>query len=75
VTWRYLVAQGYAAAGRLTIVALAAVNWRTIILATTTYSEMIFAALSVAGLFLAGDWARRTERIELARGLTMGWRF
>ena len=78
VTWRYLVAQGYAANWQaLTIVALAAVNWRTIILATTTYSEMIFAALSVAGLFLAERLeARRTgSALSLALGLTMGLAF
>jgi hypothetical protein len=60
VTWRYLVVQRYAANWQaLTIVALTAVNWRTMILATTTYSEMIFAALSVVVLLLAEGLERR----------------
>jgi hypothetical protein len=61
LTWRYLSAMEYATNWQaLLIVGLAAVNWRTMILATGVFSEMIYAALSVASLLLA-------ERIEARR--------
>ena len=54
LAFRYLVREGYASRGTaLLVVALAAINGRTVILATSMYSEMIYAALSVGGLWLA----------------------
>ena len=54
LTYRYLTKQGYATQSQaLIVVALSAINWRTIVLATGLYSEMLYAALSVAVLFLA----------------------
>lgn len=62
LTYRYLVKQGYATRSQaLIVVAMAALNWRTIILATGLYSEMIYAGLSVSALYLA-------ERYEKQRG-------
>src|SRR6266705_767028 len=48
LTYRYLVRQGYARHWQaLLVVALTAINWRTVIYATGTYSEMIYTALSI----------------------------
>jgi Dolichyl-phosphate-mannose-protein mannosyltransferase len=61
LTWRYLSNQHYATSLQaLLIVGITAVNWRTTILATGVFSEMIYAALSVASLHLA-------ERFEVRR--------
>jgi 4-amino-4-deoxy-L-arabinose transferase-like glycosyltransferase len=54
LSYRYLVKCDYATNWQaLMIVALAALNWRTLILATTILSEMMYAALTVAALWLA----------------------
>jgi len=54
LTYRYLTSHGYSTSLQaLIVVGLAAINWRTIILAAGMYSEMFFAALSVAALHLA----------------------
>jgi len=64
LTYRYLVRQSYATHWQaLIVVALAAMNWRTVIVATGIYSEMVYAALSVAGLCLA----EATEKEEKSR--------
>jgi len=62
VTWRYLVNQSYA--GRwmaVVVVALTAVNARTMILATSIVSEMVYAALSVVGLCLAEQYEKERK--------------
>ncbi|MEK6321638.1 MAG: hypothetical protein AABN33_08140 [Acidobacteriota bacterium] len=62
LTYRYLVKQGYATGWQaLIVVAMAAINWRTMILATGVQSEMVYAGLSVSVLYLA-------ERYEKQRG-------
>jgi hypothetical protein len=54
LTWVYLVRQRYVAPWQgLVIVTVVALNWRTVILATSLYTEMVYAALSVAALILA----------------------
>ena len=59
MTWKYLVKQGYAGSWQgLIIVALAAVNVRTLILATSILSEMVYAALSVIALYLAENYEK-----------------
>ena len=59
LTFRYLVRQGYSTYWQaLVVVVLAAVNWRTLTLATGIYSEMIYSALSVAALYLAERYER-----------------
>src|SRR6185503_6079266 len=62
LTYRYLVKQGYSTRWQaLIIIAMAAINWRTMIVATGVQSEMVSAALSVGTLHLA-------ERHEKQRG-------
>src|SRR5437870_4226305 len=71
LAFRYLVREGYASSGKaLLVVALAAVNGRTVILATSMYSEMIYAALSVGGLWLAERYLK--ERLTWAAALGLG---
>ena len=54
LSYRYLVKYDYATKWQaLIVVALCALNWRSFILATTILSEMVYAALSVAALWLA----------------------
>ena len=54
MSYRYLTSRDYATRWQaLFAVGLAALNWRTMILATSMYSEMLYAALSVAALELA----------------------
>ncbi|MEK6321639.1 MAG: hypothetical protein AABN33_08145 [Acidobacteriota bacterium] len=58
LTYRYLVKQGYTTGWKaLIIIGMTAINWRTMILATGLYSEMVYAGLSVSVLYL-------TERYE-----------
>jgi 4-amino-4-deoxy-L-arabinose transferase-like glycosyltransferase len=62
VAWRYLVKNDYAGHGEaLIVVALTALNWRTMILATSVYSEMLFALLAVAALHLVEKHERDTN--------------
>jgi 4-amino-4-deoxy-L-arabinose transferase-like glycosyltransferase len=71
LTWRYLVSQGYGPAWQaLIVVALSAINWRMMILATAIYSEMVYAALSVVGLYLAEKYEK--EQKGRAAGLVLG---
>jgi hypothetical protein len=54
LTRRYLVKCEYGCPRQASIiVAMTALNWRTMILATSVYSEMLFALLAVAALHLA----------------------
>lgn len=54
LTWLYLTSRRYASQWwALAVIVPAAMNWRMIILATGIYSEMIYAALSIAALHLA----------------------
>lgn len=71
LTYRYLVRHGYATHWQaLIVVALAAINWRTLIVATGIYSEMVYAALSVAGLYLAETYEK--EQKSRASGVLLG---
>ena len=71
LTRRYLVSQGYATARQaLIVVTLSAINWRMMILATAIYSEMVYAALSVVGLYLAEKYAKQKK--GWAAGLVLG---
>ena len=71
LTYRYLVEHGYAGQGQaLIIVALAAINWRTLTLATGVYSEMFYAAFSVAALYLAEKYEKRQK--SWMSGLVVG---
>ena len=78
LTYRYLVRQGYARHWQaLIVVALTAINWRTVIYATGTYSEMIYTALSLVALLLAEklDRTRNQWIWGLSLGLILGLAF
>jgi hypothetical protein len=75
LSYRYLVGWKYATEWQaLLIVLLAAINWRTIILATSIYSEMLYAALAVLALHLAEGYDARERRwpYGLLVGVVMG---
>ena len=78
ITWLYLVRHAYATNWQaLLVVAMTAINWRVVIYATGIYSEMIYATLSVAALFLAErlDSKLKGWNTRLALGLLMGLAF
>ncbi len=69
--WRYLLKREYARPWQvLAVVAMTALNWRTMILATSIYSEMLFAVLSVAGLYLAEKYQK--EAMSWFAGIALG---
>jgi 4-amino-4-deoxy-L-arabinose transferase-like glycosyltransferase len=71
VSYRYLVRQGYATSGQaLIVISLAALNWRTMFWATTLLSDMLYAAISVAGLYLAEKYEKKPN--DHALGITLG---
>ena len=60
VSYRYLVKQGYASRWQAAVVIiLAVVNWRTLAMATTLYSEAVYALVSIAALYLAEEYEQR----------------
>ncbi len=76
--WRYLTAQAYASRLQaLLIVALTALNWRTVILSSGIYSEMFYLAVSVAGLHLAEEYEKKQTRwaTGTALGVILGLAF
>ena len=78
LTRRYLVSSEYASPLQaLIVVALTALNWRTVILSTSVYSEMLYAALSVGGLQLAEKHLNgKTGRMSgMILGLLIGLAF
>ena len=78
LAWNYLVKSGYACRWMaVVIVVLAAINWRTVILATGIYSEMVFAALSVAALWLAEIYEKKPSSriLGISLGVILGLAF
>jgi len=76
LAYRYLTKHGYTTEWQaLIVVGLAAINWRTMILATSIYSEMVYAAFSVAALYLAerGEASKRGRDVLL--GIVIGMAF
>lgn len=78
LTWLYLTRNGYASTWQaLAVVALAAINWRTIILASGVFSEMLYAALSIGALHVVEkhekDLKGKTKAAVLA--LLVGFAF
>jgi hypothetical protein len=65
LAYRYLTQHAYETAWQaLTIVAITAINWRTMLLATTLVSELTYAALSILALHLAEKYeSERTGRV------------
>jgi hypothetical protein len=78
LSFRYLTRQGYAPSWEaLAVVALTAINWRTMILATSIFTEMIYGVLSILALSIAekvakrkGDWIA-----SMGLGVVMGLAF
>jgi hypothetical protein len=78
LTWRYLVNQNYATQlEALVVVSLVGLNWRTAVLGSGVYSEMIYAALSITGLYFAEECERRrrTWLMGAVGGLIVGSAF
>lgn len=78
LSWQYLVNESYASRWQaLLIVALAAINWRVLVLGTTVYSEMVYASLSVGGLSLAEMYGkgRKGWITGIGSGVLMGLAF
>jgi MFS family permease len=72
LSYRYLVRQGYATAWQaLIVVAVAAINWRTMYWATLVLSDMLCASISVAGLCVAENYEKE-ERSGWRRGVVLG---
>jgi len=70
ITWRYLTEQGYASPVQAFIVIVAAaLNWRTILLSTGVYSEMLYGLLSVIALGLAERQEKKTSGLIASSGL------
>ena len=78
IAGQYLVKYNYATVWQAVFaVGLTALNWRTMILATSVYSEMLFALLGVAALYLA-EKHERSERallIGVLAGVLIGLAF
>jgi hypothetical protein len=76
--WAYLRNHDYAAPwSAVFVIALTALNWRSLILATSIFSEMLFALLSLASLYLAERYEKHPSRLAVgvALGLLMGMTF
>ena len=60
VSYRYMVKHGYASRWQAAVVVvLALLNWRTIMMATTLYSEAVYALVAVLALHLVEDYELR----------------
>jgi hypothetical protein len=71
ITSSYLLNTEYASPKTLfAVIALTAFNWRTMILATSIYSEMLFALLTVAALHVAEKYEK--ESVRWHHGVTLG---
>jgi 4-amino-4-deoxy-L-arabinose transferase-like glycosyltransferase len=71
LTYYYLTSQEYATAWQaLAVVAIAGINWRTMLLATTLVSELMYAVLSIMALHLAEKYEK--ERAGWIAGTIVG---
>jgi hypothetical protein len=71
LSYGYLVSQGYATSWQaLTIIALSSINVYTIIFSTSVLSDMLCAAMSVAGLCLAEKYEKKGR--DWATGAILG---
>jgi|GEM_PF-963997 len=78
IAWRYLIKLDYATQWHaLIVVAMTALNWRTMILATSVYSEILFALLAVAALHLTEkhDRAANSSLTGVFAGIVIGLAF
>ncbi len=78
LTWFYLTRRGYASNWQaLVAVGLTAFNWRTVIVSTGIYSEMLYTTLTIAGLYLAEEQEQEESdyRKAAALGVVVGLAF
>ena len=78
LSYRYMVDHEYATRWQaLIVVCLCALNWRTFVLATAIFSEMVYAALSVTALYLAEKYERenKSQRAGAMLGVVLGLAF
>jgi hypothetical protein len=60
--WRYLIKHRYATQWlALITIGLAAINWRTVILASGVYSEILYSLLAVGALYAAEEYEERPD--------------
>ena len=70
LAWFYLTKYCYASRWQaLLVVGMVAINWRTIVLGTGIYSEMLYTALSLAVLCLAEEYEREWGHWLIGCGL------
>lgn len=77
-TYKYLITNDYALRWQaFAVVTLTALNWRTMILATSVYSEMMFSFLAIAALHFAEkqERAKRPSLISILGGVFVGLAF
>jgi hypothetical protein len=71
LAYRYLTKHRYATGWQaLAVVAMAAINWRTMLLATTLLSELVYAAIAIAALHVAESYEK--ERKGWVAGMIVG---
>jgi len=77
ISYRYLVKHGYASSWQaVVVVILAVVNWRTLVMATSLYSEAVYALVSIVALYLAEKYEQQDQArltgvlVGVAIGLT-----
>jgi len=76
--YRYLFKSGYATQRQaVIIIALTAINWRTMLLATTLMSDAAYAAISIGVLYLAEKFDERESSLTagIMLGVAMGLAF
>ena len=62
VSYQYMVKFGYASSWQaVVVVILAVVNWRTLVMATSLYSEAVYALVSVVALYLAEKYEQQDK--------------
>lgn len=78
ISYQYLVKQHYCEKWKaLLVVAFVAINWRVIVLATGIYSEMVYAALALAGLYLIERYEQEEKNwvLGMISGIVVGLAF
>src|SRR6266496_157726 len=70
IAWAYLTRRGYVSRPlAICVVALTALNWRTLVVGTSLFSEMFYTALSIAALYLAEQYDRAERKWLTSAGL------
>ncbi len=79
LSYKYLVRHGYASRWQAAVVViLGVVNWRTMVMATTLYSEAVYALVSMVSLYLAEEYEQQDRArvtgvlVGIAAGIAVG---